>query len=451
MESNAGDAGMDAGMDGLHGNRGMFRVRRMETTLVRPAAETYRGLYFLSNLDQNMAYMVELVFCFKGNGGKRRDNVSEVIKQALAKVLVHYYPLAGSLTLSSDGKLIVNCTGEGVPFAEAISDYEIEVLGDVTVLNEPSKLRNLVLSFDSATNVTELPLLTVQVTSFKCGGFVLGIGMNHCMTDLPTLMEFIHSWAEIARGLPLTILPSLDRSILRSRQPAKIEFAHHEFEKNEKVFNIQEEQLLYRSFSFNPGKMTLLKTKALEDGVINKCTNFTVLSAFLWRARTRALKMDPNQQTKLLIAVDVRSKLNPPLPKGYFFSGITFTCCLCTAGELTTKPLSFAVKLVQEAIELATEDYIRSAIDYFEITRGRTSIENTFMVSKWTGLPFYNADFSWGDPIKVGPATIKHNWAVFVPDGKESKNTIVSLCLPVSAMKIFQEMMQFNFILKSSI
>ncbi|KAF8394001.1 hypothetical protein HHK36_020203 [Tetracentron sinense] len=111
-----------------------------------------------------MAYMVELVFCFKGNGGKRTDinTVSEVIKQALAKVLVYYYPLAGSLTLNSDRKLMVNCTGEGVPFAEAISDSEIEVLGDVTLLNDLSKLRNLVLTFDSAGNVTELPLLTVQ-------------------------------------------------------------------------------------------------------------------------------------------------------------------------------------------------------------------------------------------------------------------------------------------------
>ncbi|KAF8394010.1 hypothetical protein HHK36_020212 [Tetracentron sinense] len=71
----------------------------------------------------------------------------------------------GSLTLNSDGKLMVNCTGEGAPFAEAISDSEIEVLGDVTLLNDPSKLRNLVLTLDSAGIVTELPLLTVQ---WKC-------------------------------------------------------------------------------------------------------------------------------------------------------------------------------------------------------------------------------------------------------------------------------------------
>ncbi|KAF8394011.1 hypothetical protein HHK36_020213 [Tetracentron sinense] len=318
---------------------------------------------------------------------------------------------------------MVNCTGEGVPFAEAISDSEIEVLGGVTLLNDPSKLRNLVLTFDSAGNVTELPLLTVQVTSFKCGGFVLGIGMNHCMTDLKTLMEFINSWAEIALGFPLTILPSLDRSVLRARKPAKIELAHNEFEKNEKLFNSlsphQEEQLLYRSFSFNPEKITQLKRIAMEDGVIKKCTNFTVLSAFLWRARTRALKIDPNQQ-------------------------------LWMCGELSKNPLSFAVKLVQEAIELVTDDYIRSAIDYFEITRGKTTMENTLLISKWTRLPLYSANFSWGDPIRVGLATIKHNWALFVPDGKESKNTIVPLCLPVSAMKIFQEMMQFSSILKSS-
>lgn len=50
-----------------------------------------------------------------------------MIKEALAKVLVYYYPLAGKLVEDSDGKLIVDCTGEGAVFVEAVSDYELQV------------------------------------------------------------------------------------------------------------------------------------------------------------------------------------------------------------------------------------------------------------------------------------------------------------------------------------
>jgi hypothetical protein len=55
-----------------------------------------------------------------------------------------------------------------------------------------------------------------------------------------------------------------------------------------------------------------IKMKAMEDGVLEKCTAFEGLSAFVWRARTKALRIQPDQQKKLLFAVDGRPKYNPP-------------------------------------------------------------------------------------------------------------------------------------------
>ncbi|XP_042492297.1 omega-hydroxypalmitate O-feruloyl transferase-like isoform X3 [Macadamia integrifolia] len=440
---------MEQKMEGLISiNEEIIRIKKTEPVLIRPAEETKNGFYFLSNLDQNVATIIQTFYCFKAEDENKKssETISEVIKEALAKVLVHYYPLAGSLTISSEGKLIVKCTNKGVPFVEAFADCEIEALGDITV-PDPLTLGKLVYTVSGAESILEMPLLTAQVTRFKCGGFVLGMTINHCMVDGITAMEFVNSWAETARGLPFTVPPFLDRSILRSRQPPKIEFTHNEFKEINDVSNMatlfQEEQILYRSFFFDPEKLTHLKKMAMEDGTIKSCTSFTALTALVWRARSKALKMKPDQQTKLLFAVDGRSKLNPPLPKGYFGNGIVLTCCLCTAGELIEKPLSFAVQLVQEAINLVNDNYIRSVIDYFEVTRLRPSLAATVLITTWTRLDFDTTDFGWGQPTQSGCVTLPEKEVVlFLSHGRGKKCMNLLLGLPVSAMKIFEELMQ---------
>ncbi|KAJ6873953.1 hypothetical protein NC651_032713 [Populus alba x Populus x berolinensis] len=71
------------------------------------------------------------------------------------------------------------------------------------------------------------------------------MSINHCMADGISAMEFIKSWAETARGMPLTTKPVLDRSILRSRQPPKIDFPFGqagELIKNPLSFAVEEVQ-----------------------------------------------------------------------------------------------------------------------------------------------------------------------------------------------------------------
>ncbi|KAH0969114.1 hypothetical protein GBA52_029034 [Prunus armeniaca] len=197
------------------GNVFQLRVKQGEPTLVSPAEETEKVLLSLQPRPKHCDD--------KGN-----DKVGEVIKDSLKKVLVYYYPLAGRLTISSEGKLIVDCTGEGAVFVEAEADCRIEDIGDITK-PDPETLGKLVYDVPGTKNILELPPLVAQVTKFKCGGFALGLCMNHCMFDGIGAMEFVNSWAKIARGLPLTVPPFLDRSILKARNPPTIEHLHQEF------------------------------------------------------------------------------------------------------------------------------------------------------------------------------------------------------------------------------
>lgn len=281
------------------------------------------------------------------------------------------------------------------------------------------------------------------MTKFKCGGFTLGLNMIHCMKDGLCAMEFVNAWSETARGLDIKTPPFLDRTILKARDPPKIEFQHHEFDEIEDISNTEnlyeQEKMFYRSFCFDPEKLEQLKKKATEDGVLEKCSSFEALSAFIWRARTEALKMHPDQKTKLLFAVDGRSRFIPPIPEGYFGNAIVLTNSLCNASELLGNPLSFTVGLVRKAIEMVNDSYMRSAIDYFEVTRARPSLTATLLITTWTRLSFHTTDFGWGEPLCSGPVTLPEKQVIlFLSQGQERKSINVLLGLPASAMESFE-------------
>lgn len=150
-------------MEKSNGNRNAFQlcVKQGEPTLVTPVEETEKGLYFLSNLDQNIAVIVRTIYCFKSNE-KGNEECGETIKNALEKVLVHYYPLAGRLTISAQGKLIIDCTGEGAVFVEAEANCSLEEIGDITK-PDPETLGKLVYDIPGAKNILEMPPLAAQV------------------------------------------------------------------------------------------------------------------------------------------------------------------------------------------------------------------------------------------------------------------------------------------------
>uniref|UniRef100_A0A7N0URM1 Omega-hydroxypalmitate O-feruloyl transferase n=1 Tax=Kalanchoe fedtschenkoi TaxID=63787 RepID=A0A7N0URM1_KALFE len=431
-------------MVSLNENVSPWTVQQGEPCLISPAEKMEEELYYLSNLDQNLALLVRTIHCYNSGSLKGNDvNAPELLKGSLQKVLVRYYPLAGRLTISSDGKLSVNCNGEGALFVEAEANCSLEELGDIAAAPDASLLTKLVCDVPDSASILEMPLLMAQVTKFKCGGFVLGMSMNHCLCDGVAAMEFLSSWGEMARGLPLSVPPFLERTILKPRSPPKIVYDHIEFSELPSKTSEPREDLIYRSFSFSQDKLADLKRKASTDGRPNpSCTTFEALSALTWRARTLALHLRPDQETKLIFAVDGRSRINPPLPKGYFGNGIVLASSLCKAGELNN-PLPFAVKLVQESVQKVTDDFIRSAIDYFEITRARPALTSTVIITSWTKLALHAVDFGWGKPASSWPVGLPEKEViVYLPHGADRKGISVYLGLPASAMKTFQDLIE---------
>ncbi|GJN04395.1 hypothetical protein PR202_ga21942 [Eleusine coracana subsp. coracana] len=144
----------------------------------------------------------------------------------------------------------------------------------------------------------------------------------------------------------------------------------------------------------------------------------------------------------LLFSVDGRRRFEPPLPKGYFGNGIVLTNAIVTADELLSAPVSRAVALVQGAVRMVTDEYMRSAVDYFEATRARPSLVSTLLITTWSRLAFHGADFGWGEPVMSGPVKLPQKEVIlFLPHGAERKSINVLLGLPATAMDAFQELM----------
>ncbi|CAN6299885.1 unnamed protein product [Urochloa humidicola] len=417
------------------------------------AAEEY---YFLSNLDQNVAVLMKTVHVFPSSSSgetPRRGSAATLIRESLSAVLRTYYPFEGALAVRLDGRLAIRNARRGVPFVEASADGELrEVTDDVSAPGAAGVLADLVYvgTESEKKNPLEAPLLTVQVTSFTCSGFVLGLAMNHCLADGQSAAAFLRSWSEATRGAPPSHAPWLDRTLQRARPVPTIGFAHDEFTEIEDVSGLAAAggaPCVYRSFTLDAGKLERLKIAASgggdgADASAAACSTFVALTAFLWVARTRALGMRPEQRSKLLFAVDVRRRVDPPLPDGFWGNAVVFACCISDASDLIGMPLSDAARSVRDAIARTDDAFVRSAIDYIEVNRAaRPSLTATTLVTAWNGLGLHTADFGWGEAVHSGPAELPQKEVVLILRGvRDSRSRVLVVGLPPSCMLAFEEM-----------
>ena len=85
-------------------------------TTVAPALPVQEHRLPLSNLDLILPPIdVGVFFCYAAPGG----SAAAVLKAALAKALVAYYPLAGEVVANAAGEPELLCSGRGVDVAEA--------------------------------------------------------------------------------------------------------------------------------------------------------------------------------------------------------------------------------------------------------------------------------------------------------------------------------------------
>ncbi|KAJ7190047.1 hypothetical protein O6H91_Y529000 [Diphasiastrum complanatum] len=322
----------------------------------------------------------------------------------------------------------------GALFTTAISQLSICDLGDVSLPNP--LFRSFVLLPKDAKTLSDAPLFTAQVTLFSCGGFCLGLYMNHAVVDGVAALKFLNNWCSIAKGGGLILPPSPDRNPLRPRSPPSPVFEHPE------VFTgtSAPSKHVFQIFPFTAQDLESLKKQAISDPSISKCSTFEAIVAHVWQARYKSVETDPDQPCKLFFVVDFRNKIDPPLPSNYAGNAVLAPVVQLQQADLISNSLSFCVRKIQLAIESITDEYVRSGIDWWEIYRGIPAILDGVIAAAWWKIPFEMLDFGWGKPIYAGPVVNdRTEFILLLSNGKHDGGLNVYLALLPDEMAKFEK------------
>ncbi|CAI9784699.1 unnamed protein product [Fraxinus pennsylvanica] len=408
-----------------------FSVKRCKPELVVPAKPTPREIKKLSDIDdqEGLWLQVPMVFFYKKNPSMKGINPVEVIREGLAKTLVYYYPFAGRIIEGDNRKLIVDCNGEGVLFVEADAYIRLEQLRD-----------NILPPW-----IIGCPLLLIQVTRFICGGFALGIRLNHTMADAYGMMQFLNAISELGKGeYAPSISPVWQRDqYLNARSPPRITCIHHEFEQIPQSPDFMDSDKLIRAaIFFTPKDIQELYNHLSSLGSFRRCSRFDLITACLWKCRTNALNpSDPDEIVRLSICINVRGKPGLNVPTGYYGNAFVYPAAVSTARNLCTAPLSYAVQLIQNAKAQMSEEYIKSVADLMVIKkRPKYATVWNFIVSDITRLGFEKVDFGWGNAVYGGIASATSNISFYTnfKNSMGEDGVVVSICLPPLAVEKFK-------------
>eukprot|EP00252_Welwitschia_mirabilis_P016647 TRINITY_DN3681_c0_g1_i9.p1 TRINITY_DN3681_c0_g1~~TRINITY_DN3681_c0_g1_i9.p1 ORF type:complete len:456 (-),score=64.61 TRINITY_DN3681_c0_g1_i9:146-1513(-) len=439
-----------------------LEVKLEEPEIVVPSEETEDSVLFLSNIDQTVAYVVETVYFYpppkEGEGLQNDRDVVGRLKDALAKVLVPYHFMAGRMRLNpAQRRLEIHCNRSGALFAAASCDLRLEDVGDVTYPNPA--FRKLVLQSRHAKKMGDTPLLMMQVTRFKCGGIVLGMSMNHALFDGFGALEFMMNFASVAQGHGLITHPLPDRSYFKARDPPQIKYEHleglkwndipEELKNSFTTADVADKEVSnfslppdysFMVFPFSGEMVEKLKKKILEEGNLKKCSSFDAIAALVWKAWTKAVEMPDDQPSKMLFAVDIRNKMDPPLPKGYAGNGVFCAYCIEPAGAVKEKGLAFCAEKVQEGISRVTDDYVRSSMDFTETHKSIPALPGGIFLSAWWKIPFETVDFGFGKPIYAGPIVNSMvEFVLLLSNGKHDGGLNIYIALPNHHLQNFKQ------------
>jgi benzyl alcohol O-benzoyltransferase len=144
-----------------------FTARRSDPILIVPAEPTPYQFKPLSDIDDQdgLRFYATGIHLYKGNPSKEGQDPVRVIRNALAKALVSYYPIAGRLREAAGRKLLVECNSEGVVFVEADADVRVEYFGEAPTLPIPGARQLFYGPENCGHKVTDQPLLYIQVSS----------------------------------------------------------------------------------------------------------------------------------------------------------------------------------------------------------------------------------------------------------------------------------------------
>ncbi|OVA20760.1 Transferase [Macleaya cordata] len=371
-------------------------VRYVSTSIIRQAtdhSETTRIELTPWDLRLLLSQYIQKGLLFTKPAGKQSEqeetNIISHLKVSLSETLDHFFPLAGRLAITKhdddDGTISVNinCNSAGAEFIHATAD--------VTIADYPwPQLRS----------------------PHRCS-------INHTICDGTSFWHFLNSWSEISRsgGSNHISRPTVFKRWFfeNTNCPIRLPFStDDEFIKN---YTPPPPPVDGRVFHFTPENISKLKAKAnlLVSDQANESSMISflhVVLAHLWVAITRASCLDPNEETSYQLAIDNRTRLNPPLPESYFGNSVQAVIATAKVGELLERGIELGTSLLNQVVKSHNDAAIRRfLVSWMEkptmmiVFNGSVS---TLVTVGSTKFNIYGNDFGWGQPIAVRSGFTNH-------------------------------------------
>ncbi|KAG8383265.1 hypothetical protein BUALT_Bualt05G0166400 [Buddleja alternifolia] len=378
---------------------------------IKPSSPTPKSQskYYLSFLDQIAPpIFMPLVYFYPADNKIDNSEKSKHLKKSLSQVLSIFYPLAGRLV----DDLYIDCNDQGAPYVEAEANCNLSRV----ITNPIPRNMNKFLPYrlDDLQNLG----MAVQVTFFQCGGLAVGLVISHKIADALSFFLFANSWAAVARnGNALdgpgpkyegaTIFPPRD---VLGFKPST---------------GIVKDEIVTKIFTFPTSKISRLQDRYSGGGEggdptdvelpKQRPTRVEALSAFIWTRFISAMEMkpDPNKVYTVLHAVNLRTRLDPPLSE-YHFGNIS-RLAIAVPDMVDGSVIDNGYELLQKvrgAIRAVNGDYVaqlKEGDKHLNFIKERMAQANkgelvTFNFTSLCRFPLYEADFGWGKPVWVGSA-----------------------------------------------
>ncbi|KAF3341506.1 acetyltransferase [Carex littledalei] len=378
------------------------------------------------------------------------EEIFELLKDSLEETLHHFYPFSGRLKVTcdgettfvelelvpgSDGAEIIRAVAERVTVADVASYYDRD---SPEVLKELFPLDGAV-SFDGCCK----PLLVVQVTDLSDGVFV-GCALNVMVADGTSIWHFWNSWAEIARAKVAGIEYVLSRPVVHEKfffdvfgdPPIKLPISSP----TQFIERLVSPPIRERLFHFSPESIATLKARANQECAEGTISSFQALASVVWRSITRARHMPPDAQTTFQLAIQNRSRLQPPLSPYYFGSSIYVTKAVAGVSEILDHDLGWAALLVNRAIAAHDDSSIRNKVHEWMadpiILKLSSFNQNAVYIGSGPRFEMYECDFGWGKPVSTGSGTAnKQDGKLSLYPGWEGRGSMdLEVCLFPDAM-----------------
>ncbi|CAN6229481.1 unnamed protein product [Urochloa humidicola] len=378
-------------------------VKITAVTTVAPALPVQEHRLPLSNLDLILPPIdVGVFFCYAAPGG----GAAAVLKAALAKTLVAYYPLAGEVVTNAAGEPELLCSGRGVDVAEATADDGTGDMRDLRLGLPDESVEQLVPKKKAG-------VMSVQVTKFRCGGVVVGCTFDHRVCDAYSFNMFLVAWAAAARGAPAPPAPSFRRSFLAPHHPTSPCTAGTLADRLFVPVSRAPPALPAAAAANRIYRVSAADVAALQVAAGPGRTKLEAFTAHLWVLHARAAARRRVGSCCMGVVVDGRGRLRGDGAMATYFGNVlSIPYGAMPADDLRRMALADVAGDVHRWVaEAATGEHFRELVDWVEARRPEPTVARAYLgrgvggegatacvVSSGMRLPFGEVDFGWGRP-----------------------------------------------------